>query len=100
LEIACPKALFPRVKNFRRSGSFSSELDGFDQGVDGNSEIVYQQAMEGQPVPELIAENKALVAQVEAIEPEQQEPCSRRSIPGLAGPPWPVGKQFQNSSAE
>jgi bloom syndrome protein len=33
-----------------------------------NSEIVYQQAMEGQPVPELIAENKTLVSQIEAIE--------------------------------
>lgn len=35
--------------------------------LEKNSEIVYQQAMEGQPVPELIAENKNLVSQIEAI---------------------------------
>lgn len=33
-----------------------------------NAEIVYQQAMEGQQVPELIAENKTLVSRIQAIE--------------------------------
>lgn len=33
-----------------------------------NAEIVYQQAMEGRPAPDLIAENKNLVSQVQAIE--------------------------------
>lgn len=37
-----------------------------------NSEIVYQQAMEGQPVPELIIENKNLVSQIETIESLQE----------------------------
>ncbi|KAJ5773246.1 hypothetical protein N7457_008142 [Penicillium paradoxum] len=37
-----------------------------------NSEIVYQQAMEGQPVPELIAENKNLVSQIDTIESLQK----------------------------
>ncbi|KAJ5168744.1 Bloom syndrome protein [Penicillium canariense] len=33
-----------------------------------NAEIVYEQAMEGRPAPELIAANKDLVAQIQAIE--------------------------------
>ncbi|KAJ5081611.1 ATP-dependent DNA helicase [Penicillium alfredii] len=33
-----------------------------------NAEVVYQQAMEGRPAPELIAENKHLVSQIQVIE--------------------------------
>ncbi|KAJ5595045.1 Bloom syndrome protein [Penicillium hispanicum] len=33
-----------------------------------NAEVVYQQAMEGRPAPDLIAENKNLVTQIQAIE--------------------------------
>jgi bloom syndrome protein len=44
-----------------------------------NSEIVYQQAMEGQPVPELIAENKNLVSQIEAIESLQKEQATHKA---------------------
>src|SRR3954454_1109519 len=35
LEIACGKELYPRDKTFRRPGSLSCELDGFDHGVEG-----------------------------------------------------------------
>ncbi|KAJ5826088.1 hypothetical protein N7474_003226 [Penicillium riverlandense] len=38
-----------------------------------NAEVVYQQAMEGRPAPELIAENKTLVTQIQAIECLQTE---------------------------
>lgn len=38
-----------------------------------NSEIVYQQAMEGQPAPDLIAENKNLITGIDAIEALQQQ---------------------------
>lgn len=38
-----------------------------------NSEIVYQQAMEGQPAFEIIAENKNLVSRLEAIEALEQQ---------------------------
>lgn len=33
-----------------------------------NAEVVYEQAMEGRPAPDLIAENKNLVSQIQAIE--------------------------------
>ncbi|RMJ25156.1 helicase [Aspergillus sp. HF37] len=39
----------------------------------GNSEIVYQRAMEGQPAFDIIAENKNLVGRLEAIEALQQQ---------------------------
>ncbi|KAJ5923319.1 Bloom syndrome protein [Penicillium verhagenii] len=38
------------------------------QTLQKNSEVVYQQAMEGQPAPDLIAENKCLVSRIQAIE--------------------------------
>ncbi|KAJ5237348.1 hypothetical protein N7489_007439 [Penicillium chrysogenum] len=50
------------------NNAFGHAISKLKSTLQKNSEIVYQQAMEGQPVPELIAENKALVAQVEAIE--------------------------------
>ncbi|KAJ5959606.1 uncharacterized protein N7479_006756 [Penicillium vulpinum] len=50
------------------SNAFGHAISKLRSTLQKNSEIVYQQAMEGQPVPELIAENKALVAQIEAIE--------------------------------
>ncbi|KAJ6128966.1 hypothetical protein N7471_010183 [Penicillium samsonianum] len=48
--------------------AFGHAISKLRSTLQKNSEIVYQQAMEGQPVPELIAENKTLVAQIEAIE--------------------------------
>ncbi|CAG8877625.1 unnamed protein product [Penicillium nalgiovense] len=50
------------------NNAFGHAISKLRSTLQKNSEIVYQQAMEGQPVPELIAENKALVAQIEAIE--------------------------------
>ncbi|KAJ5189310.1 DNA helicase ATP-dependent RecQ type [Penicillium cf. griseofulvum] len=50
------------------NNAFGHAISKLRSTLQKNSEIVYQQAMEGQPVPELIAENKTLVAQIEAIE--------------------------------
>ncbi|KAJ5650578.1 Bloom syndrome protein [Penicillium longicatenatum] len=46
------------------------------QKLQKNSEVVYQQAMEGQPAPDLIAENKSLVSRIQAIEALQSQQAS------------------------
>lgn len=48
--------------------SFDDSIASLKSTLQRNAEIVYQQAMEGRPAPELIAENKTLVSQVQAIE--------------------------------
>ncbi|KAJ5129645.1 uncharacterized protein N7515_005684 [Penicillium bovifimosum] len=60
----------PNVSKFLNLGSnaFGHAISKLRATLQKNSEIVYQQAMEGQPMPELIAENKTLVSQIEAIE--------------------------------
>ncbi|KAJ5835647.1 hypothetical protein N7447_001673 [Penicillium robsamsonii] len=50
------------------NNAFGHAISKLRSTLQKNSEIVYQQAMEGQPVPELIAENKTLVSQIEVIE--------------------------------
>ncbi|KAJ5525472.1 Bloom syndrome protein [Penicillium frequentans] len=49
------------------------------QTLQRNSEVVYQQAMEGQPAPDLIAENKSLVSRIQAIEALQSQQASYNS---------------------
>lgn len=60
----------PAVLEFLALGSkaFGHSISKLRATLQKNSEVVYQQAMEGQTVPELIAENKNLVSQIEAIE--------------------------------
>ncbi|KAJ5367820.1 hypothetical protein N7541_001761 [Penicillium brevicompactum] len=60
----------PAVVDFLALGrnAFGHAIAKLKAILQKNSEIVYQQAMEGQPVPELIAENKSLVAQIDTIE--------------------------------
>lgn len=48
--------------------SFNDSVKSLKSALQKNAEIVYQQAMEGRPAPELIAENKSLVSQIQAIE--------------------------------
>ncbi|KAJ5533426.1 RecQ family helicase MusN [Penicillium frequentans] len=46
------------------------------QTLQENSEVVYWQAIKGQPAPDLIAENKSLVSRIQAIEALQfQQAC-------------------------
>ena len=52
--------------------SFDQSISQLKSTLQKNSEIVYQQAMEGRPAPELIAANKDLVSQIEAIESLQK----------------------------
>ncbi|KAG0158253.1 hypothetical protein PDIDSM_5766 [Penicillium digitatum] len=65
-----PQEKDPDLLKFLALGkiAFGHAISKLRSTLQKNSEIVYQQAMEGQPVPELIAENKTLVAQIEAIE--------------------------------
>ncbi|KAJ5550165.1 hypothetical protein N7461_004863 [Penicillium sp. DV-2018c] len=60
----------PNLPKFLSLGSnaFGHAISKLRDTIQKNSEVVYQQAMEGQPMPELIAENKTLVSQIEAIE--------------------------------
>lgn len=48
--------------------TFERTISRLKSTLQKNAEIVYQQAMEGRPAPDLIAENKNLVSQVQAIE--------------------------------
>ncbi|CAG8920021.1 unnamed protein product [Penicillium salamii] len=65
----------PAVVEFLSLGStaFGHSIAKLRATLEKNSEIVYQQAMEGQPVPELIAENKNLVSQIGAINVLQKQ---------------------------
>ncbi|CAG8191338.1 unnamed protein product [Penicillium salamii] len=65
----------PAVVEFLTLGSkaFGHSIAKLRATLEKNSEIVYQQAMEGQPVPELIAENKNLVSQIGAINVLQKQ---------------------------
>ncbi|KAJ5634417.1 Bloom syndrome protein [Penicillium herquei] len=47
--------------------------------VQKNSEIVYNEAMEGRQAPDLVAENKSLVARIQAIEALQSQQASYNS---------------------
>ncbi|CAG8892584.1 unnamed protein product [Penicillium egyptiacum] len=60
------------------NNAFGHAISKLRSTLQKNSEIVYQQAMEGHPVPELIAENKTLVAQIEAIELLQKHQNTHR----------------------
>ncbi|OQE47421.1 hypothetical protein PENCOP_c001G08890 [Penicillium coprophilum] len=60
------------------NNAFAYAISKLRSTLQKNSEIVYQRAMEGQPVPELIAENKALVAQIEVIELLQKHQNSHK----------------------
>ncbi|GMG01040.1 unnamed protein product [Aspergillus oryzae] len=42
-------------------------ISGFEDTLRKNSEIVFEQAMKGEPAPGLIAENKSITARIEAI---------------------------------
>ncbi|KAJ5646809.1 Bloom syndrome protein [Penicillium lividum] len=55
------------------STSIGDSIRQLRQTLQKNSEIVYQQAMEGQPAPDLIAENKSLVSRIQAIEALQNQ---------------------------
>ncbi|CAG7972291.1 unnamed protein product [Penicillium olsonii] len=59
----------PAVMEFLGLGNkaFGHSIAKLRATLEKNAEIVYQQAMEGQPVPELIAANKNLVSQIEAV---------------------------------
>ena len=65
----------PDVVNFLALPNRSLErlISRIKDTIKKNSEIVYQQAMEGFPAPEVVAENKTLVSRVEAIELLQQQ---------------------------
>jgi bloom syndrome protein len=70
----------PAVLKFLALGNnaFGHSISKLRATLQKNSEIVYQQAMEGQPVPELIAENKTLVSQIEAVESLQKEQTTHK----------------------
>ncbi|KAK5798154.1 hypothetical protein VI817_004445 [Penicillium citrinum] len=48
--------------------SLTQAISGLKDTLQKNAEIVYEQAMEGRPAPDLIAANKALVTQIQTIE--------------------------------
>ncbi|KAF3388989.1 ATP-dependent DNA helicase hus2/rqh1 [Penicillium rolfsii] len=52
---------------------FGMAILQFQQTLQKNAEIVYEQAMAGRPAPELIAANKDLVSQIQAIESLQRQ---------------------------
>lgn len=67
-----------RDQNVVQFLSFSADYIGqltssLTDTLKGNSEIVYQRAMEGQPAFDIIAENKNLVGRLEAIEELQRQ---------------------------
>lgn len=55
------------------SGVFEKAILRLQQTLQKNAEIVYEQAMAGRPAPELIAANKDLVSQIQAIESLQRQ---------------------------
>jgi bloom syndrome protein len=71
----------PAILEFLALGNnaFGHSISKLKATLQKNSEIVYQQAMEGQPVPELIAENKRLVSQIEAIESLQKQQSAHQA---------------------
>lgn len=48
--------------------SFEQSISQLKDTLHKNAELVYQQAMEGQPAPDLIVANKDLVSQIQSIE--------------------------------
>lgn len=50
------------------AGSLQQSMSQLKATLQKNAEVVYEQAMEGRPAPDLIAENKSLVLQIQAIE--------------------------------
>jgi bloom syndrome protein len=52
---------------------FEKAILRLQQTLQKNAEIVYEQAMAGRPAPELIAANKDLVSQIQAIESLQRQ---------------------------
>lgn len=55
------------------SSVFDKAIQRLQQTLQKNAEIVYAQAMAGRPAPELIAANKDLVSQIQAIEALQRQ---------------------------
>lgn len=55
------------------SGVFEKAILRLQQTLQKNAEVVYEQAMAGRPAPELIAANKNLVSQIQAIESLQRQ---------------------------
>ncbi|KAE8367821.1 hypothetical protein BDV27DRAFT_154575 [Aspergillus caelatus] len=47
--------------------TLDQRISGFEDTLRKNSEIVFEQAMKGEPAPGLIAENKSITARIEAI---------------------------------
>lgn len=54
-------------------GVFEKAIARLQQTLQKNAEVVYEQAMAGRPAPELIAANKNLVSQIQAIEALQRQ---------------------------
>ncbi|KAJ6135122.1 Bloom syndrome protein [Penicillium capsulatum] len=55
------------------TGSFEQSISQLKNTLHKNAELVYQQAMEGRPAPDLIAANKDLVSQIQSIESLQAQ---------------------------
>lgn len=59
--------------------SLSQAISSLKETLQKNAEIVYEQAMEGRPAPDLIAANKNLVTQIQSIESLKTSHVSYRS---------------------
>ncbi|KAI2794534.1 Bloom syndrome protein [Penicillium oxalicum] len=50
------------------NGVFKNAIAKLQQTLQKNAEVVYEEAMAGRPAPELVAANKGLVSQIEALQ--------------------------------
>ncbi|KAJ5125766.1 Bloom syndrome protein [Penicillium atrosanguineum] len=60
----------PKVLQFLTlsAGALQHSISQLKKTLQKNAEVVYEQAMEGRPAPDLIADNKNLVSQIQAID--------------------------------